>query len=155
MLARLCHAREEARLRDRLDHRATDGRHDRIAAERAALIAILEAADVAMGNQSRQRHAAAQPLGQGHDVGRRPGMFEPEQMPGASDPGLDLVEDQQQPRSRVRARRPRRNASVASNTPASPWIGSSITATVRGVMAASTAARSFSGTFTKPDTFGS
>ena len=53
------------------------------------------------------------------------------------------------------ARKPCRNSSVATNTPASPWIGSSITATVFGVTACSTAARSFSGTFGKPGTFGS
>ncbi|MBN8901931.1 MAG: DUF1116 domain-containing protein, partial [Rhodospirillales bacterium] len=46
-------------------------------------------------------------------------------------------------------------AAVAGNTPASPWIGSSITATVRGPIAASTAARSFSGTLGNPVTLGS
>jgi hypothetical protein len=40
-------------------------------------------------------------------------------------------------------------------TPASPWIGSSITATVRSVTAAASASRSFSGTLRKPGTFGS
>jgi hypothetical protein len=94
MLARLRHAREKARLRDRLDHRAADRRHDRIAAERPTLIAILEAAHVAMGDQGGQRHAAAKALGQGHDVGRGSGVFEAEQSAGAPDPGLDFVEDQ-------------------------------------------------------------
>ena len=44
---------------------------------------------------------------------------------------------------------------MADDTPASPWIGSSITATVRSVMAAATASRSFSGTLVKPGTLGS
>ena len=72
-------------------------------------------------------------------------MLEAEEFAGAADPGLDLVEDQQDAVARcVSARRPRRNSSVATNTPASPWIGSSITATVFGVIARSTAARSLS-----------
>ena len=40
-------------------------------------------------------------------------------------------------------------------TPASPWIGSSITATVRSVIARSTAARSLNSTLGKPGTLGS
>ena len=155
MVTRLRHPREKAGLRYLLDHRAADRRHQRIAAKRSALITIFEAANVAVGDQRRQRHAAAQPLGQRHDVGRYAGVLETEQAAGAADPGLDFIEDQQQALVAGQARRSRRNGTVASKTPASPWIGSSITATVRGVMAASTAARSLSGTFTKPDTFGS
>ena len=41
------------------------------------------------------------------------------------------------------------------STPASPWIGSSMTAVVMGVIALRTASRSPSGTFGKPGTFGS
>jgi len=59
------------------------------------------------------------------------------------------------PRSRVSARSACKYSSVAGTTPASPWIGSSMTPTVRAVMAAATASRSFSGTFTKPVAFGS
>ncbi len=55
----------------------------------------------------------------------------------------------------VIARSARRNSSPAGYTPASPWMGSSITAAVRGVIAALTASISPSGTFTKPGTFGS
>ena len=56
---------------------------------------------------------------------------------------------------RVSARNSRRKSSPASKTPASPWIGSSITATVRSSMARATAARSPSGTLRNPGTFGS
>ncbi len=44
---------------------------------------------------------------------------------------------------------------MAGQTPASPWIGSSITAMVLSVISRSTEARSFSCAFGKPDTFGS
>jgi hypothetical protein len=47
------------------------------------------------------------------------------------------------------------NSSVAPSTPASPWIGSSITATVRGPIRRSTESRSFSTAFGNPGTFGS
>ncbi len=95
IVAGLRHAREEAGFRDLLDHRAADRRHQRIAAERAALVAILEAGDVAVGDQCCQRHAAAETLGQRHDVGRYAGVLETEHAPGAADPGLDLIEDEQ------------------------------------------------------------
>ena len=41
------------------------------------------------------------------------------------------------------------------STPASPWIGSSITATTRSSTAARSASRSPTGTFRKPETLGS
>ena len=44
---------------------------------------------------------------------------------------------------------------MAGTTPASPWIGSSMTAAVRSVMAPATAARSLRSTFTNPGTLGS
>ena len=47
------------------------------------------------------------------------------------------------------------NASVAGSTPASPWIGSSITPMVLSVIRRSTEARSLSWAFGKPGTFGS
>ena len=44
---------------------------------------------------------------------------------------------------------------MAGQTPASPWIGSSITATVLSEISAFTESRSLSRAFRKPDTFGS
>jgi hypothetical protein len=96
MVARLGDAREKTWPRDRLDHRAANGGHQRIATERSALVTILEAANIAMGHQSRQRHAAAQTLGQCHDIRRDAGMLETEQVAGAADPGLNFIKDEQQ-----------------------------------------------------------
>ena len=59
------------------------------------------------------------------------------------------------PCSRVSARRSRSHWSGAANTPASPWIGSSMTAAVAGVIAFRTASRSPISTLGKPGTFGS
>src|ERR1019366_591855 len=87
---------EETGLREFLDHRASDCRHQRIAAKRSALIAIFEAADVAMRDKCRQWHAAAETFGQGHNVGRYSRMLETEQPAGAANAGLNFIEDQQQ-----------------------------------------------------------
>ena len=48
-----------------------------------------------MRNERSQRDAAAQPLGEGHDVGNDTRVLETEHPPSAADPGLDLVKDQQ------------------------------------------------------------
>jgi hypothetical protein len=55
VVARLFHPNQEPELGDRLDHRASHGRHQRIAAKRAALVTILETTDVAMGEQRGQQ----------------------------------------------------------------------------------------------------
>src|SRR3981189_2244088 len=55
----------------------------------------------------------------------------------------------------VSDRNSRRNWSVAGQTPASPWIGSSITPTVLSEISRFTDARSFSCALGKPGTFGS
>ncbi len=112
-----------------------DGGHECVAVERAALIAVLEAAHGFVRDQRADRQAAAKALRQHHDVRRDARMLEAEELAGAADAGLDLVEDQQDAVLVAQPRRPRRNSSFATNTPASPWIGSSITATVLAVIA--------------------
>ena len=52
------------------------------------------------------------------------------------------------------SRKPRRNAGGTTLTPPSPWIGSIMIAPVPGPIAASTAARSVSGIWSKPSTLG-
>ena len=59
------------------------------------------------------------------------------------------------PRCWVSARNSCMNASVAGHTPASPWIGSSITATVDGEISRRTESMSFSRALRKPETLGS
>ena len=49
-----------------------------------------------MREQRGERHAAADALAERHDVGRDAGMLVVEELPGAADAGLDLVEDQEQ-----------------------------------------------------------
>ena len=59
------------------------------------------------------------------------------------------------PCASVSARNSCRNSSVAGQTPASPWIGSSMTPMVLSVISRFTESRSFSLALGKPDTFGS
>jgi hypothetical protein len=86
---------QEARPRDFFDHGAPDSRHERITAERPALIAVLEAADIAMSDKRGERHATTKTFGQGHDVGHDSGVFETEKTTRAADPCLNLVENEQ------------------------------------------------------------
>ena len=48
-----------------------------------------------MRDQRAERNAAAEPFGEHHDVRRDARVLESEELAGAADPGLDLVEDQQ------------------------------------------------------------
>ncbi len=99
-------ARERAEPRDALDetvrqhlveHRVADRHRQRIAAEGRAVDADGQAARRVCGRQAcAHREAAADALGDRHDVGRRAGMLIGEQFAGAADAGLDLVVDQQQ-----------------------------------------------------------
>lgn len=57
-------------------------------------------------------------------------------------------------RSRVNSRTPGRYPCGGTSTPASPWIGSSSTATVFSVTAADSAVRSPYGTISKPGVYG-
>ena len=115
--ARLPTRVQEAGLRDLVDHRAANRRHQRIAAKRAALVAILEAADIAMRDQRRQRHAATETFGQCHDIRRDVRVLETEQSPGAADAGLNFVEDQQQsPLARQVAQTAQERARCLENT---------------------------------------
>ena len=94
----LPHPVEEAVRRDHVEHGIADRHRQRIAAEGRAV----GAGGHALGRFRRRqagadRKAAAERLGQRHDVGRDAGVLIGEQVAGAADAGLDLVEDQQQP----------------------------------------------------------
>ena len=139
---------EKALLEHHVEHAVGDGAGERIAAEGGAVRAGRHAGGGARGRQARaDREAAAQALGQRHDVGRHPGPFVGEQPAGPAHAALHLVEDQQQvvlvaelPQLLEEARRRR------VRMPPSPWIGSIRTAAVCSPIAASTLARSPSGT---------
>ncbi|MNI48567.1 hypothetical protein D3C73_1031350 [compost metagenome] len=86
----------EARGGQGIKHGHAHGGGQRVAVVRAALIAVREHAGVLAGQQCGQRHAAADALGQRHDVGRDVGMLVGEHLAGAAHAGLDFVHDQQQ-----------------------------------------------------------
>ena len=97
--------------------------------------------------------SAAERLGQRHDVGLDAGVLMAEQLAGAAHPDLHLVEDQQQlvAIAQVRAAAAG-NRCFGTTTPPSPWIGSTMMATVCSLIARSTAATSSYGTSRKPGT---
>src|SRR6516225_2235698 len=69
--------------------------HQGIAAERAALVAVLEAGDRFRREQGGERNAAANALAERHDVGRDISVLIVEELAGAAKAGLDLVQDQE------------------------------------------------------------
>ena len=87
---------EEGRARHFLEHRQARGAHERIAVVRAALVPMLEAAHGGLGEQRRQRHACADALAQGHDVGLDSGMLVAPELPGTPHAGLHFVGDEEQ-----------------------------------------------------------
>jgi hypothetical protein len=127
---------------------------ERVAVEGAALVSGHEAAHLLARQQGADRHPAAQALAERHDVGPDAGMAVAPQLAGAADAGLHLVEHEQQAAFVAQARSARRNSGSASMTPASPWIVSSITATVCGPISASTAGDVVQARFRKPGTCG-
>ena len=86
-------------LAQRLEHRDAGGAGERVAAEGRAVRAGVEArGDRRSRRQHRaDRHAAAEALGERHDVGHDAALLVGEQRAGAAHAGLHLVEDQQQP----------------------------------------------------------
>ena len=81
---------------DHVQHRQCSGAGQRVAAEGRPMVARFE--DVCPGIRKARAdgHSAAQSLGQGHDVGRDAGVLVREPPAGATESGLDLVEDQEQ-----------------------------------------------------------
>ena len=83
---------------DHFDGRDAGPGGDRIAAERGRVHAGPQAGgDLGRGQQRPAGDAAAQRLGQRHDVGRDAEMLIGEPLAGAAAAGLHFVEDQQQP----------------------------------------------------------
>ena len=66
------------------------------AVERSALVAVLEAANSAVGDERRHRHATTQPFAEGQDIRRDPVLLEIEQGAGAAHSSLDLIQYQQE-----------------------------------------------------------
>ncbi len=89
-------ALEEAGRQHHVEH-GVAGRHgERIAAEGRAVRARRHAlAGLRGGEEGPDRKAAAERLGERHDVGRHPGVLIGEQVAGAPHAGLHFVEDQQ------------------------------------------------------------
>ena len=80
-----------------VEHGVADRHRQRIAAEGRAVRAGRHALGGLGGREAgAEREAAADALGDRHDVGRDAGPLIGEQFAGAADAGLDLVEDQQQ-----------------------------------------------------------
>ena len=137
------HAIEEAGREHHIEHRIAGRHRQRIAAEGRAVGAGRHALRRFGGGEAgAERKSAAERLGERHDVRLDAGRLIGEQLAGAADAGLHLVEDQQQPCSSQSWRRPLRNRDGTARTPPSPWIGSIRIAAVSGPMARLTAARS-------------
>src|SRR3972149_11169677 len=90
---------EETRLGDFFDDGAADGGGEGIAAERAALIAMLETTHVLMSDQRGKRHAAAEPFAQRHDIRLDPRVLEAEELSRSADARLNLIQDQKNARA--------------------------------------------------------
>src|SRR5262249_4622159 len=153
MRASLGDASEKARLGNLLQNHASHGRGERITIERAALVPVRETASVLVRDKRAEGNAAAKPFSQNHHVRLNAGLLKGEESSSSADPRLNFIEDQKD--AMVSARRSRRKACDATNTPASPWIGSSMTATVLAVIARSTCSISLSLTLRKLRTLGS
>ena len=99
------HAIEEARLEHHIERRIA-GRHgERIAAEGRAVRAGGHALAGFLGGEERaDRKAAAERLGERHDVRLDAGALVGEQLAGAAHAGLHLVEDRAAGRAGRRAR---------------------------------------------------
>ena len=88
---------QEAGLQDHVEHRVAHRHGERVAAEGGAVGADRHApGGLGRGEAGAHREAAADALGHRHDVGRHAGPFIGEELAGAADAGLDLVEDQEQ-----------------------------------------------------------
>ena len=85
-------------------------------------------------------------------ISGRSRLFASEKSPRTPHSRLYLVQYQQDPFPGREIPKGRRYSREAGITPASPWIGSSMTATVRSVKAFRTASMSFRGTLTKSGT---
>ena len=134
-------------------HGAADRGGKRVAAERRAVLAWMQHPEnVAVGHHRGQRHhAAAQRLAEQIDVGHHTPVVAGECPTGTGQAGLDLVGDHENVVGRCRFHAPRVDSrSGGTMTPASPWIGSSRTATVCSSIASASAAASPNGTERKP-----
>ena len=142
---------EEARRQHDVEHGVADRHGERIAAEGRAVRADRHALGRVGCRETRaEREAAADALGDGHDVGRDAAVLVGEELAGATDAGLHLVEDQQQAVLVADRAQPAQEGGRTTRTPPSPWIGSIMIAAVCGPIAASTASRSVIGIWSKP-----
>ena len=139
--AGLAHLLEEAVGEDDIEHRIADRHGKRIAAEGRAMRAGGHALRGILGGKAgAHREAAANALGDRHDVGCDARPFMGEELAGAADAALDLVENQQQPVAHRRSRAVlRMRDGGTGRKPPSPWTGSIRMPAVSGPMAASSA----------------
>ena len=91
------HALEKTGRQHDVEHRVARRHRQRIAAERRAVAAGGHALGRLLGGETgSEREAAADRLGDGHDVRLDPGALIREQLAGAPDAGLHFIEQQQQ-----------------------------------------------------------
>ena len=147
---------EEAGRQHDVEHRVADRHGERIAAEGRAVHAGRHAlARLARREAGAHREAAADALGDRHDVGRR-------RRRAGRRRACRCGRRRSAPRRRSAAGRARRTAragragtaAARGRTPPSPWIGSIRIAAVSGPIAAFSASWSPNGTWSKPSTFG-
>src|SRR5712692_4968851 len=89
------HRLQEARCPHRVHHRASNGGHEGIPIEGAALVAILEGARALGSDQRGERGATPEALAEGDDVRLDARVLVSEHAPRPPDPRLDLVEDEE------------------------------------------------------------
>ena len=79
-----------------LEHGESRGAGQRRARERAAQAADHRRVhDFRLADDRRQRHAAGDALGHGHEIGLDAGVFDGERLAGAREAGLDFIGDEQ------------------------------------------------------------
>ncbi len=118
---------EELGRRDDVEHRAARRHRQRVAAIGRAVGADDHALRGMFGREARaDREAAADALGDRHDVGGHAEMLVGEQLPGPRDAALDLVEDQQRAVLVGEVAQALEELDRRDVTPPSPWIGSTM-----------------------------
>src|SRR5690606_28014871 len=87
---------DETRRLDLAENSTAHRRRERVAAERAPVVPALEETRcLAEGHEGADREAPRQPLRDRDGIRNHPELFEREPRPGATDPRLNLVHDEQ------------------------------------------------------------
>ena len=144
------HLVEEARREHDVEHGVADRHGQRIAAEVVPCVpATMPLAALAVARHPPSGKPPPMPLGESQDIGRHAGRSVGEELAGAADAGLHLVEHQQHAAFVAELAQRAQEGRIGDLDAALSWIGSTRIAAVSGVMAAFTASMSPNGTWSK------